>query len=105
MKLDRLTSTTQHLSPESRERARHVVDETVLRVGAMEGVEGDRQRSLQQELSGFDPNAVGAFNGGELIMATAHEVATQLSALGNAANSLVKTPDMRLFEKGIDARA
>ena len=46
MKLDRLSSTTQTLSPESRERARHVADETVLRVGAMEGVEGDRQRSL-----------------------------------------------------------
>ena len=105
MKLDRLTSTTQHLSPESRERARHVADETALRVGAMEGIEGDRQRSLQQELADFDPKAVGDFNGGELIMAAAHDVATQLSALGNAANSLVKTPDMRLLQSGIDAKA
>ena len=69
MKLDRLSSTTQTLSPESRERARHVADETVLRVGAMEGVEGDRQRSLQQEISDFDQKDVGAFVGGELILA------------------------------------
>jgi hypothetical protein len=105
MKLDRLTSTTQHLSPESSERARHVADESILRVGAMEGVEGDRQRSLQQELAEFDPQAVGAFDGGELIMAAAHDVAIQLSALGNAANSLVKMPDMRLLQAGIDAKA
>jgi len=105
MKLDRLTSTTQHLSPESRERARHVADESILRVGAMEGIEGDRQRSLQQELADFDPKAVGVFDGGDLIMATAHEVATQLSALGNAANSLIKTPDLRLLQSGIDASA
>jgi hypothetical protein len=105
MKLDRLTSTTQHLSPESRERARHVADESILRVGAMEGVEGDRQRSLQQELAEFDPNAVGPFDGGELIMAAAHEVATQLSTLGNAANFLVKTPVMRLIHASVDAKA
>ena len=99
------SSTTQTLSPESRERARHVADETVLRVGAMEGVEGDRQRSLQQEISDFDQKAVGAFDGGELILAAAHDVATQLSTLGNAANSLVKTPDMRMLQTGIDAKA
>ncbi len=105
MKLDRLSSTTQTLSPESRERARHVADETVLRVGAMEGVEGDRQRSLQQEISDFDQKAVGAFDGGALILAAAHDVATQLSTLGNAANSLVKTPDMRMLQTGVDAKA
>ena len=105
MKLDRLTSTTQHLSPESRERARHVADESILRVGAMEGIEGDRQRSLQQEIAEFDQKAVGAFDGGELVLAAAHDVASQLSALGNAANSLVKTPDMHLFQAGIDAKA
>jgi len=82
-----------------------VADETVLRVGAMEGVEGDRQRSLQQEISDFDQKAVGAFDGGELILAAAHDVATQLSTLGNAANSLVKTPDMRMLQTGVDAKA
>lgn len=105
MKLDRLSSTTQTLSPESRERAWRVADETVLRVGAMEGVEGDRQRSLQQEISDFDQKAVGAFDGGELILAAAHDVATQLSNLGNAANSLVKTPDIRMLQAGVDAKA
>ena len=82
-----------------------MADETVLRVGAMEGVEGDRQRSLQQEISDFDQKAVGAFDGGELILAAAHDVATQLSTLGNAANSLVKTPDMRMLQTGVDAKA
>ena len=105
MKLSRLESTTQQHSQDAIERARHVADETVLRVRAMEGVEGDRQRSLQQEISDFDQKAVGAFDGGELILAAAHDVATQLSTLGNAANSLVKTPDMRMLLTGVDAKA
>lgn len=104
MKLDRLSSTTQSISPESRERARHVADETVLRVGAMEGIEGDRQRSLQQELADFDPRAVGGFDGGELIMANAQELAQQLSLLGDAANALVKTSGSHISYHGIDAK-
>ena len=105
MKLTPLSSTTQRPTRESSEPLRPVDDERIRRVEFMEGVEGDRQRSLQQELSDFDPKAVGAFNGGDLILAAAHDVATQLSALGNAANTLVKTPDMRLFQAGIDAKA
>lgn len=104
MKLDRLSSTTQPISSESRERARHVADETVLRVAAMEGVEGDRQRSLQQELADFDPRAVGGFAGGELIMANAHELALQLSTLGDAASVLVKAPATYVMHRGIDAK-
>jgi hypothetical protein len=38
-------------------------------------------------------------------MAAAHEVATQLSTLGNAANFLVKTPVMRLIHASVDAKA
>lgn len=104
MKLDRLSSTTQPISSESRERARHVANETVLRVGAMEGVEGDRQRSLQQELADFDPRAVGVFAGGELIMANAHELALQLSLLGQAANTLVKAHETHFLPPVIDAK-
>lgn len=104
MKLDRLSSTTQHISAESRDRARHVADETVLRVGAMEGVEGDRQRSLQQELADFDPRAVGGFSGGQLILTNAHELALQLALLGDAANSLVKLPETSVLHRGIDAK-
>ena len=105
MKLSRLESTTQHHSQDAIERARHVAGESVRRVEALEGVEGDRQRSLQQELADFDPKAVGAFDGGDLIMATAHDVATQLSTLGSAAHSLLKTPDMRLIHTSVDAKA
>ncbi len=104
MKLDRLSSTTQRISSESQERARHVADETVLRVGAMEGVEGDRQRSLQQELAEFDPKAVGGFDGADLIMANAHELALQLSLLGSAANTLVKAPNTHFLQQSIDAK-
>lgn len=50
MKLQRLGSTTQRPSQEAIERARESVDERVRRVEAGEGVEGDRERSLQQEL-------------------------------------------------------
>ena len=54
MKLPSLASTTQHPTRESVERVRHA-DEQVRRVELMEGVEGDRQRSLQQELAEIEP--------------------------------------------------
>jgi hypothetical protein len=54
MKLDRLTSTTQQISPNAREHARLVAAGSIAQVAAMEGIEGDRQRSLQQEVAEFD---------------------------------------------------
>jgi len=99
MKLDRLTSTTQHLSQESRERARHVAAESIRQVAAMEGVEGDRQRSLQQEVAEFDQKAIASFAGGELVVAAAHEIAAQLAALDKSNNTLLKTPDLHLLHQ------
>jgi len=90
MKLNRLDSTTQHHSADSVERTGHGVDEKVLRVEAADGLEGDRQRSLQQEIAEFDGKAIGPFGGGERILASAREVAAQLTSLGAGAGVLLK---------------
>ena len=50
MKLDRLTSTTQSLPRETAERAREGAVGVRWRVDAAQGADGDRERSLQQEL-------------------------------------------------------
>lgn len=76
MKLERLASTTETLSSEARERARVAAPEP--RVEAMEGVEGDRQRSLRQELDSVEQLAIGQFSGPAQQLASAREVAEQL---------------------------
>ena len=105
MKLDRLASTTQRLSPESSERARHVAAERIRRVDALEGVEGDRQRSLQQEISEIEPGAIGTFNGGGHILQDARDLAAQVAALGAAADHLIKPGSLPLAVEGIDDSA
>lgn len=105
MKLDRLASTTQRLSQESIERARHVAGEQIRRVDALEGVEGDRQRSLQQEVSEIEPGAIGAFHGGEHVLQDAHDLAEQVAALGAAADHLIKPGSLPMAVKGIDDNA
>lgn len=90
MKLGRLESTTQHHSADAVERAHLAASEPVRRVEAMEGVEGDRQRSIQQEISEVDPRAIGDFEGAEQVMKGAREVAAKLTMLGSNASGLVK---------------
>lgn len=90
MKLNHLNSTTQTLSHDNSERSRHAADDSVLRVNAMEGIAGDRQRSVQQEINAIDPRAIGSFQGGQRILAEAHELAAALSALGGEADLLIK---------------
>jgi hypothetical protein len=68
MKLDRLSSTTPRLSQESMVRAHEVAGERIRRVEALEGVEGDRQRSVQQEILSIEPGAISDFNGGERVL-------------------------------------
>lgn len=92
MKLSRLESTTQSPVRESGERVRHAADEQVRRVEAAEGIEGDRQRSLQQELAEIDPKAIGPFEGGAQMLKDARAVAAQLSLLGAAADDLLRQP-------------
>lgn len=82
MKLSRLESTTQSATREATERARESANSSVRRVEAMEGVAPDRERSLHQELAEFDPRAVGPFDGQDLILANARQLADQLLKLG-----------------------
>ncbi|MBP5985624.1 MAG: hypothetical protein KA538_00395 [Azonexus sp.] len=105
MKLTRLSSSTQRPTQESIERARHVDDERIRRVEVMEGIEGDRQRSLQQELAEVDPAAVGDFHGEDKVMQDARDVAAQLLDMDVGTDSLIK-PGMRLDRLiGIDDTA
>lgn len=90
MKLNRLESTTQRLSQESRAPARHVAGEPVRRVEALEGIDGDRQRSRQQEMAEIGAGALGDFAGGRRVLQDARALAAELAALGTAADELIK---------------
>ena len=105
MKLSRLSSTTQRPTQESIERVRHVDEERIRRVEVMEGVEGDRQRSLQQEMAEIEPAALGDFHGEEKVLQEARDVAAQLLDLDVGTDSLIKpgVPLSRLI--GIDDSA
>lgn len=105
MKLNRLASTTQRPSQESSERARHVAGQRIRRVEALEGVESDRQRSLQQEIAEIAPGAIGAFKGGERVLQDARDVAAQLTALGPAVDELIKPTALPAAIKGVDDTA
>lgn len=89
MKLDRLASTTARLSAEAAERGRQVAADGIRRVEMAEGVEGDRERSLQQELAAADPRAVGEFQGDDRRLRDAKEIAAQVAGLGEQASELL----------------
>ncbi len=105
MKLDRLESTTQHPAREAGAHLRHAADEQVRRVEALEGLEGDRQRSLRQEIAAVDPRAIGPFAGGEQVLADARAVAAQLSQLGAAADDLLRPPGLTPDFNQVDDKA
>lgn len=90
MKLSRLEATTQRQSSAASQRVGHAAEENVRRVEAMEGVEGDRQRSLQQELLDFDARAIASFAGCEHVLQDARRVAAELILLGSNRNGLLK---------------
>jgi hypothetical protein len=90
MKLGRLDANAQHPSRDVVERVRHVADEVVWHIGAIEGVDADRRRSVQQEIAEIEQKAIGDFDGGERILADAKAVAEQVSRLGGEALHLVK---------------
>lgn len=105
MKLSRLASTTQRHSQDAIERLRQVAGESVRRVEALEGAEGDRQRSLQQELADFDPRAIGSFVGGEHRLQDARQLAAALTLLGSNCRGLIKLPALRRHCSRIDDQA
>lgn len=90
MKLSRLSSTTQHSTQASIERGRHVDAERIRRVEVMEGIEGDRQRSLQQEMAEIESAALGDFHGEEKVLQEARDVAAQLLDAEIGTDSLIK---------------
>lgn len=90
MKLTRLLSTTQRATRESSERVRPADNEQIRRVEVMEGIEGDRQRTLQQEIAEVDPGAVGDFHGQERVLQGARDVAAQLLEMDFGTDSLIK---------------
>lgn len=102
MKLNRLESTTQHTTPEAAERAQQASAQSIRRVEALEGVEGDRQRSVQQELAAFDVRAIGPFEGEEKVLNNARKVAAQISSLGTNLEGLVKLQALSQRYKRID---
>ena len=104
MTLTRVTTTHRALTREAAERARDAVHEPVRRVEALEGVEADRQRSLQQELDEVQAKATGPFEGEEQILQNARDVAEKLTQLGPEAADLVR-PDKCPKSCAVDAEA
>ena len=95
MKLIRLLTTTQHPTRQLSERVRPVDDERIRRVEVMEGVEGDRQRTLMQEIAEIDPGAIGSFHGEERMQQVERDVAAQLLEMDVGTDSLIK-PGLQL---------
>ena len=102
MTLNRLTSTTQSLPHDAVERPRQAPADSLRRVEAAEGLAGDRQRSLQQEIAEVDPNAVGPFKGRERILQEARQLASQLTLLSTNASGLRKLRALSLPRRRID---
>lgn len=105
MKLTRLSSTTQRPSQESIDRQRQGESVRVRRVDLLEGVDGDRQRTLQQELAEIEPAAIAAFLGGEQILEDARRLAAEVAALGPAADELIKPAALARQLSGVDEQA
>jgi len=91
MKLSRLASTTERHSRAAVERSRAMAEQDVRRVEVAEGVEGDRQRSIQQEMAEADPNASGQ---SKQMLRDAQEVALKLVGLQGNLDDLVKSPSL-----------
>ncbi len=103
MKLDRLASTTQ--SAPAERRATGVAppeDLRIRRVEAMQAVEGDRERSLQQEMAEIPPQTIADFDGGDKIREEARDLAAQVAALGGKADGLLRAEGVALPSAGVD---
>jgi hypothetical protein len=105
MKLNRLESTTQRHSPEAIARGNRLAAQTVRRVEALEGLEGDRQRSLQQELAEFDQRVIGPFAGDGQVFQEARQIAAQLILRCGNLNGLVRLQALSLPCARIDDEA
>jgi len=90
MKMSRLASTTQQVTPEAVERATLAQAGTVRRVEPMEGVANERERSLQQDMAEVDPRAIGPYQGIERRRQQADQLARRLVGMGSSALQLLR---------------
>lgn len=105
MKLSRLESTTQSHSRDSVERAEQAGAQQIRRVEALEGIEGDKERSLQQERAEVEALAIGDFSGGTRILEDARQVASEISLLGEDARSLLNLAGLSMKVVKVDDQA
>lgn len=105
MKLNRLEATTQRHSAEAMARGSRLAAQSVRRVETLEGLEGDRQRSLQQELAEFDLRAIGPFEGEQQVFQGARHIAAQLILRGRNLDGLVRLQALSLACSRIDDEA
>ena len=93
MKLGRLATSDFHPAPEAAHPP-HAGD-AVRRVEAAVAIDGDRERSLGEELASIEARALGEFEGGEKIRAEARDLAARVADLGSHADDLLK-PQLRM---------
>jgi hypothetical protein len=92
MKSQRLASTTERYAPQALERSSLAGAREIRRVEALEAIEGDRQRSLRQELDAADPGGHGLADGDDHVRQEAREVAEQLLKLPDEAKTQLTKP-------------
>ena len=106
MKLTRLESTTARPSSEAVARAQAAVSEQARRVEAVEGIEGDRLRSLRQELAEVDPRALSPLETSqEQLLRDAKQVADEIARLDSAANLVRESAVPAFIRDQIDDKA
>lgn len=85
------------LSPASRPRSSQPVQErpqphsqAVQALDAIEDIDPDRRRSLQEEISLVEPNVLGPFHGEAKVLEAAREVASELLSHATHSTDLIK---------------
>ena len=104
MKLERLTSTTHSISHDAAERARTAPVDDHRRVNASEGMDGDRERSLSQELAAAD-GKIATAEGGQDARHEAQDVAAELVRLGDEAVRLIRPANAAHLPLAVDTEA
>lgn len=109
MKLGRLVSETAFTAREG--LAVHVPSATLALhpVAGGEGLGGDRERSLQEEMAAIEALAIGEFSGEdkarEAAQEDAHAVAAQIAGLGEQAGKLLSPQGLATHWNALDDQA
>lgn len=109
MKLGRLVSETAFSGREGLQVATPATALALHPVAAGEGLGGDRERSLQEEIAAIEALAIGEFEGQdkarEAAQEDAHEVAAQIAGLGEQAGKLLSPQGLATHWNALDDRA